>query len=59
MSTQEPVCEYYEPTPRRLCDENHGKLMCSRPAGHDGPHVACAPPDHELVEWTEPEVTEA
>ncbi|MCD2199069.1 hypothetical protein LPA44_04040 [Halobacterium sp. KA-4] len=34
-------------------------LLCSRPEGHDGPHVACirntdlADGQHELAEWTD------
>lgn len=59
MSSQEPDCEYCGPSPNGLCDARNGKLLCSRPKGHDGPHVACAPPDHELATWTGTEVVEA
>jgi len=25
--------------------------ICTRPAGHNGPHVACADSEHDLVRW--------
>jgi len=56
VSAQEPVCECCEPSPWGLCDARNGNLLCSRKRGHDGPHVACAPPDHELAEWTDEEI---
>jgi len=46
---------------RGHCNATDGQLACSRPTGHDGPHVACAPPDHKLSVWSDDlaEVVEA
>lgn len=31
--------------------ENYEGLMCSRPEGHDGPHVACGMNEHPMEAW--------
>ncbi len=61
-------CEYCLDDPERgdYCDAEQGAVavdgyVCTRPEGHDGPHVACAPRNwiHQLAEWGSEEVSEA
>jgi len=35
-----------------VCGAEDDDFVCTREAGHDGPHIACATnPDHELHQW--------
>jgi len=52
-------CEYcYDDEPTSVCEAKSGALahdgyVCTRPSGHDGPHVSCAPASdiHQLAAW--------
>ena len=57
-------CEYcLDAGAGTYCDaeDPETEFVCTREAGHDGPHVACipairvAPADHEVAEWTDAE----
>ena len=37
-------CETWDPT---------GEVICTRPEGHDGDHVACTQDNHGLARWTD------
>ncbi len=32
-------------------EHSNGRLLCSRPAGHDGPHAACNRSEHPVMVW--------
>lgn len=40
---------------REECLDEHAAtaLVCSRPAGHDGPHGACSETEHPAMVWPE------
>jgi len=46
-----------EPGPYCDAEDAETAFICTRPKGHDGPHVACipairvAPADHQVAEW--------
>lgn len=56
-------CEYCldlsddEPGPYCDAEDPDAPFICTRPKGHDGPHVACiqaidvAPATHEVAQW--------
>lgn len=42
--------------PDQCHDLGPSKLVCTRPPGHDGPHVACNTfPEHRLDDWNDGE----
>lgn len=43
-------CPYCADLGQTECDAQNF-LYCTRPAGHEGPHVACGKNDHELAMW--------
>lgn len=63
-------CVYATDAETAVCDARESgrdSFLCTRPADHDGPHVACAPStigvldQHELASWSDDdqEVSEA
>jgi hypothetical protein len=46
-------CEYCDWEGHNVCGAEHDDgYMCTRPAGHDDPHVACATAVHECRTWS-------
>lgn len=35
-----------------------GRLLCSRPEGHDGPHAACNRRKHPILAWVQEDDSE-
>jgi hypothetical protein len=47
------ACQYCKKDGKAGCFKSDDvfKLVCTRPKGHEGPHVACAINDHYILEW--------
>jgi len=46
-------CGWHETDDTTVCpatSKRHG-YHCSRPEGHDGPHVACGTSSHQIATW--------
>ncbi len=37
------------------CGAEHGEYRCTRPQGHEGPHVICGIFTHQGFQWTDGE----
>jgi len=42
-----------DPSAERCHEPGPRETICTRPAGHDGPHAACSVAEHPVVTWEE------
>ena len=44
-------CVCRKPHGQKCCDAESNRFLCTRPAGHDGDHVACGRGCDRLATW--------